>query len=465
MDNIAVDILTQIINKKNIKAFNEFSTIELDGKLVVNEYTGSEVRVYNHEGKTHVLFPKNITPVQENALASAIKSGEIFDDAELVDRSTEFVKGTTLPMQGLANKQVNVPGGLDVLTKPVIGIMNDEGKVPCDQVNIDNGSQFVKDVCKTKETDSSVSDVVNDYLGTEEDEDGENNLPVEIGKSIYDVEKNMKDEEIDDESIDDDDIEEEIGEDIEEAAFNSITPDTSARLIHGLHSVNDVLNNPQFPGTTTVPDDQVQLVRDFKNDAETTVALMKQLTGTTQFDKGTLQLFTATRDTLEEMLTASDVLINPFVKMDDISDARVKNAVDKWPGDRDVLIKALPRLVGMIEDGIGKHIGEGFLSKKPKKLKTIPAREIVAYIATEMNAINDVNSQQMLAGYTCSKLEVADFYLSCIDNQDDRYVVPHTRDFIVRYQSDLNRLLTQILKIRPVNRNDRIWQINVNYPG
>lgn len=464
MDKIASEILTQIINKKNIQAFNEFSKIELDDKLVVNEYTGSEIRVYNHEGKTHVLFPKNITPVQENALAAAIKSGEIFDRADDVDRATEFVKGTTLPVQALANKQVSIPKGLDTLTKPVIGVMDDEGNVPCDQVNIDNGSQFIKDICKSKETDVSVSDVVNDYLGTDS-EDEENNLPMEIGKGIYDVEKNMKNEEIDDESIEDDDVEEEIGDDIQEAAFNSITPDVSARLIHGLHTVNDTLNNPQFPNTTTVPDDQVNLIRDFKSDAEETVNMMKQLTGTTQFDKGTLQLFTATRDTLEEMLTASDVLINPFIKLEDISDFRVKNAVEKWSGDKDVLIKALPRLASMIEDGVGKHIGEGFLTKKPKKLKEIPAREIVTYIATEMNGITDVNGQQMLAGYTCSKLEVADFYLSCIDNKDDRYIVPHTRDFIIRYQSDLNRLLTQILKIRPVNRNDRIWQINVNYPG
>ena len=173
----------------------------------------------------------------------------------------------------------------------------------------------------------------------------------------------------------------------------------------------------------------------------------------------------------EEVLALQDEYLKTraeekgIIKLEDISDFRVKNAVEKWSGDKDVLIKALPRLASMIEDGVGKHIGEGFLTKKPKKLKEIPAREIVTYIATEMNGITDVNGQQMLAGYTCSKLEVADFYLSCIDNKDDRYIVPHTRDFIIRYQSDLNRLLTQILKIRPVNRNDRIWQINVNYPG
>lgn len=107
---------------------------------------------------------------------------------------------------------------------------------------------------------------------------------------------------------------------------------------------------------------------------------------------------------------------------------------------------------------------EGFLTKKPKKLKPIPARDIISYITVEMNNIQDTNDQAMLSGYCCSKLEVADFYLSCIDTNDDRYIVPHTRAFIVQYQNDLNRLLTKILSLKPVNRNDRVWKVDVNYP-
>lgn len=115
------------------------------------------------------------------------------------------------------------------------------------------------------------------------------------------------------------------------------------------------------------------------------------------------------------------------------------------------------------EDG-DTPVQEGFFTKKPKKLKPIPARDIVAYITVEMNAIQDTNDQAMLSGYTCSKLELADFYLTCIDTQDDRFIVPHTRQFIVQFQNDLNRLLTQILKLKPINRNDRVWKIDVNYP-
>lgn len=107
---------------------------------------------------------------------------------------------------------------------------------------------------------------------------------------------------------------------------------------------------------------------------------------------------------------------------------------------------------------------EAFFSKKPKKLKPIP-RDVIAYITVEMNAVKDSNSQAMLAGYTCSKLDLVDFYINVIDVQDERYIVPHTRQYLVQMQSDLNRLLQQILNIRPRNfGNPRLWKAGVTLP-
>lgn len=108
-------------------------------------------------------------------------------------------------------------------------------------------------------------------------------------------------------------------------------------------------------------------------------------------------------------------------------------------------------------------VEEGFFSKKPKKLKPIP-RDVLAYIAVEMNAIQDSNDQAMIAGYTCSKLDLVDFYLNCIDTQDERYIVPHSREYLVNMQTQLNKLLAQILRIKPINRNDKIWRANVTLP-
>ena len=70
----------------------------------------------------------------------------------------------------------------------------------------------------------------------------------------------------------------------------------------------------------------------------------------------------------------------------------------------------------------------------------------------------------MIAGYTCSKLELIDFHLTCLDTNDDRYIVPHSRDYLVTMQKELNELLARILKVRPINRNDRVWRVNVTYP-
>ena len=102
------------------------------------------------------------------------------------------------------------------------------------------------------------------------------------------------------------------------------------------------------------------------------------------------------------------------------------------------------------------YLTEGFL-RRPKKLKPIK-RDVVAYIAVEINAIKDANDQAMLAGYTCSKLELVEFYITCIDTKDDRYIVPHTRQYLVDMQNELNRLLTRILQLKPINRNDTRWK-------
>ena len=103
------------------------------------------------------------------------------------------------------------------------------------------------------------------------------------------------------------------------------------------------------------------------------------------------------------------------------------------------------------------YIGEGFF-KRPKKLKPIP-RDIVAYITIEMNAIKDSNDQAMIAGYCSAKLELVDFYLNCIDTQDERYIVPHNRQYLVQMQTELNSLLKRILQVKPINKYDRIWGV------
>lgn len=113
---------------------------------------------------------------------------------------------------------------------------------------------------------------------------------------------------------------------------------------------------------------------------------------------------------------------------------------------------------GGFDDGGGDNTyTESFRTRHPKKLKPIP-RDVIAYITVEINAIEDSNDQAMLAGYTSSKLELVDFYLNCIDTKDERYIVPHTRQYLVQMQNELNSLLRRILQIRPINKMDRMWR-------
>lgn len=103
---------------------------------------------------------------------------------------------------------------------------------------------------------------------------------------------------------------------------------------------------------------------------------------------------------------------------------------------------------------------EGFLVKKPKKLKPIK-RDIIPYITDQMRNIQTQNDQALIASYVSNKLEFVDFYITVIDTSDDRFIVPHTRDYLVSMQNDLNRLLTQILNVKPVNKFDRVWKMTL----
>lgn len=108
-----------------------------------------------------------------------------------------------------------------------------------------------------------------------------------------------------------------------------------------------------------------------------------------------------------------------------------------------------------------EEIKQEFFLKKPKKLKPFP-NDLIPYITVEMNDIQSANDQAMLCGYISSKIELCDFYINCIDTQDSRYIVPHTRQFLVNLNNNLNNLLTQCLKIKPINKNSPMWK--VNYP-
>lgn len=461
MNNIAKDILCQIIKTKNVKAFNEFSKIELDGKLVVESYNGSELRVFNRGDKTHLMFPKQISAVQEGTLANAIESGALFDDANAVDAATTYAVGTSLPLRAMSNKGIEPPKGLINLVKPVIGTLDDNCHAQCGQIEIDNGSQCVKDICHTGDTGNTVSDVMSDYLGTSDEDE----ISADMAKDIVSTEKELRSAVLDgpEDTLDKDDYDE---VEIEEGFFSMLTPDTSAKLIYHLNTLNDIVNNPMLPDTPVVSDKNTNVLDETATEAKQASKMAAKCAENGKFDKRTTQLLALISSASGEMAVAADTISNPFLKPDDImyNEPDTKEAVDKWSTNKATLQKVLPEAIKNVEAGIGKEpVQEGFFNK-PKRLKDLKMRDTVTYITLDISDIRDVNDAQILSGYVCSKLEITDFYISCLDNNDPKYIVPHTRQQLVQFQNDLNRLLTQILKIRPVNRADRTWMVNVNYP-
>ena len=464
MNNIAKDILRQIIKTKKIDAFNEFSNIELGGKLVVESYNGDGMRIYNKKDKTHLLMPKNISAIQENTLADAIENGTIFDDANTVDNATSYAVNTSLPVRGLMNKGINVPGGLINLTKPVIGVLDDECRANCDQINIDNGSQFVKDIMKSKDTGNTINDIVDDYYNIDNSED-DSPLPGDFGSDIYETEKELRDVVLSPEDSIDEDGYEEV--EVEEGFFSTLSPNTTAKLIYHLNTMNDVINNPMLPDAPESSDKSLNALDELYSEGKELSKFASKCAENGEFDRRTSQLLSYVAVASDEMSKAADTISNPMIKPDDImyKEPDMKEAVNKYADNKKTLRKVLPEVIKNVESGMGKEpIQEGFLRKAPKRLKDLKMRDTITYITLEINEIRDTNDAQILSGYVCSKLEICDFYISCIDNNDPKYIVPHTRPQLIQFQNDLNRLLTQILKIRPVNRADRTWMVNVNYP-
>lgn len=464
MNNIAKDILCQIIKTKKVKAFNEFSEIELGGKLVAESYNGKEFRIYNHGGKTHLMFPmsEEAVTIQEGVLADAIESGAIFDDANTVDSAATYAVGTTMPLRAMVNKGIDTPKALISLTKPVIGTLGDDCRAKCGQIELDNGSQFVKDIANSGETGNTVGGVVDDYLGI----DAEDEIPGEIAGDIVATERELRDAVLNSpaDSIDEGDYDE---VEIEEGFFSALSTDDFTKLLYHLNTMNDIVNNPLLPDTATTSDKSLNTLDEVTTEGKQVAKAAAKGAEKGQFDKRTAQLLSVVSVAAEEMSVAADTISNPFLKPDDImyTEPGAKEAVEKWSKNKETLKKVLPEAIKNVEAGQGKQpLQEGFLSKAPKKLKDLKMRDTISYITLEISDIRDVNDAQILSGYVCAKLEVADFYISCIDNNDPKYIVPHTRPQLVQFQNDLNRLLTQILKIRPVNRADRTWMVNVNYP-
>jgi hypothetical protein len=98
---------------------------------------------------------------------------------------------------------------------------------------------------------------------------------------------------------------------------------------------------------------------------------------------------------------------------------------------------------------------------KPKKLKRIGS-DIVSYVLIEAQAVKDSNDKQMIVHYAHAKIELIDFYIAVLDTGDKKYVVPHSKEYLVGIKNQLLAAIQDVIKMPVRNSGD---MIKVEYPN
>ena len=447
-----IDIIKALIDKKKYDVITEYSHVchPEKGDIVVNEYAGDGVRIYkDNKGTTRVLFPKDMSVVQEGHVAQAIANGTIFDDADEVDNNATMIERTSIPYDAMVNSGKDTPKQLKPMIAIIIGKMDDNGSFSVSDTDRENGNNFVHDLCD-KDKCSKTRDVIDHYL----DKDKEAFYSPEMGRSITEL-----DNEIDDivstspaDVISyNDTVESYDGYDMDKIESDPVESTTDDSDDDSDDNESDIDIDDDSSDSDDNEED-VESVDETDEDSDTdTEDIDDDETNEddTDVDDDT--------DTDDEEATSNEEDDDEDIQEESVTPTEGTDAhgnVNTTPVPMSAQTKALINTNS-------KYHQEGFLTKKPKKLKPI-GRDVVAYITVEMNDIHSANDQAMLAGYTCSKIELVDFYITCLETQDARYIVPHNKQYLVQIKSDLERLLAQILRIRPINRTEQIWR--VNYP-
>ena len=173
MNSFKYDMVKSLLSQKNEKAIMEYAQIEfpnVKSNLVLREYFGEGVRLFKDcKGDTKILYPHNMTPVQEGHLAKAIMTGDVFDDAEEISNMAKHIEITTLPINGIINKGLEPPSKANVNISCVIGKMDDDtGSFAPSDADLRNGYNFIKDAMNHDDNNQSIKNIADNYLGNDE---------------------------------------------------------------------------------------------------------------------------------------------------------------------------------------------------------------------------------------------------------------------------------------------------------
>lgn len=445
------EIVKGLLNQKKYDVITEYAKLQHgadNADVIVKEYTGANVRLCkNSNGDIEIYYPEKADTVMESTIAEAISNGTIFDDAEEVDNNATMIQKTVIPCAAMANKGYDAPDTVKKVIAIVIGKMDDNGRFGVSDADRENGVNFVKDITYADPaSDQEVRDVINNYTEKENDETYDSVVGKDMGKLKGELE-DIDDVEYDDTINDDSDTVEDYGDyDMEEFEKENEKEDEEGKEDDDDEEESDETgldddssdDNGSDDDSTELPDDSDSDDSDSDDD-----------------------------DSEDDESDDNSDDDEDEDKEEDDEDGDDSND-DDAEGDEPVIESTdeKSRVDKLIDDKVEENkkyeaYKESFLTKKPKKLKPI-GRDTVAYITVMINDIHSANDQAMLAGYTCNKIELVDFYITSLDTQDPKYIVPHTRQYLISLKNDLEILLARILRIRPVNRSEQIWR--VNYP-
>lgn len=233
MDSIKTALFQKLMHDKNYAEISRLSGMIHNESIVITEYAGSEPRLFKRDGKTHLLCPKDIDTVMESGVARAIETGEIFDDADAVDRHADFIQRTMLPLNAMGNSNVEEPKKMKIVIASVIGRMNPDGHVELSESDMERGSDVVKDIMHHHHHNDfgghHVGDICAKHIGC-----GDHmHMPIDIRRDMFSLSKeidsiadvdDLEENELEPSDIDFDDIKDK-DEGMEEPRDNSVDDD------------------------------------------------------------------------------------------------------------------------------------------------------------------------------------------------------------------------------------------------
>jgi len=482
------DLIKKAIDTRDGNILKEVSSIQFPDvnykKYVIMEYDGDVPRLFGDKRSIELLIPSNMDIITENAVVDAIESGALFDDKKEIENKVDYITMTHLPKLGMMHRHIDEPKSLIHAIGSVVGAMNQDGHFGSSDSDIKNGKNYTMDLTEHgNEKDTSVLDLTSDYLDIK-DKEGKG-CPIELRRALVKVPDEIEDiKKVKPEDTVDEDDYEEIGldhedEDDEEDTCDKCDDDEDCEEDDKQQKKSSSRKKDEDDEEESSDNDDDDEEDDEDIDVEKEEAIesfLKKRKKDIDFKNESVFRGYPKKGDPEQVSfqkeTASSYQKSPMQKVSEKLSS-VTSSKPQEPSSYEMTNNSVSYEKADIKteyhrireyDEYELYQETNAILVKPKKLKPI-GRDVVAYIMTQKNSIEDSNDQAMVASYCCAKLELVDFYLNCIDTKDYRYIVPHNRQYLVQMQNDLNRCLQEILRVRPINRMDRAWKVNVVYPN